>query len=64
MKEITKESFRAFRHQRNMSQAQMAEYMGVSIQTIQSWEQDTSKRNVPKRLLSDPRTKHLGREVD
>jgi DNA-binding transcriptional regulator YiaG len=61
MKVITAEALKALRRSRKMTQNDMADHMGVGVETIRSWEQ--GKRNIPKRLLADPRTKHLAEEV-
>jgi DNA-binding transcriptional regulator YiaG len=58
-KVITKESIRKFRKEKGMSRKEFANFMGVSIHSIRSWEEINRKTNVPKRLLSDPRTQHL-----
>jgi DNA-binding XRE family transcriptional regulator len=63
MKVITKAAFREFRKAREMTQVQMAKHMGVKVQTIRSWEQDSDPRNIPRRLLADPRTRHLAKEA-
>ena len=63
MKVITAEAFRQFRQTKGFSQPEMAKYMGVSSWAIKSWEQPANSRNIPKRLLADPRTRHLATEV-
>jgi len=61
MPKITSEAMRSFRKSKGWTQKRMADYMGVSVYTIQGWEQDSKPHRIPKRLLSDPRTKHLAR---
>lgn len=63
-KVITKRAIREFRKSKEMSQEKFAEYMGVSVHTIRSWEETGRSTNIPNRLLSDPRTSHLAEEFD
>jgi DNA-binding transcriptional regulator YiaG len=60
---ITKESIRNFRKEKGMSRKEFADWLGVSVHSIRSWEEPNRHTNIPKRLLSDPRFSHLIEEV-
>jgi len=62
-KVITKKAIREFRESKKMDQVKFAKWMGVTIHTIRAWEEPGRPTKVPKRLLADPRTKHLAEEV-
>ena len=60
-KVITKEAILEHRKSLKLTQEQYGKHLGLSVHTIQAYEQG---KYIPNRLLSDPRTAHLAVEVD
>jgi DNA-binding transcriptional regulator YiaG len=62
MKQITRDSIKAFRESKGMTQREFAKYMDVTVHAVRTWERSTGGR-IPKRFLTDIRTHHLATEV-
>jgi len=63
-KVITKQAIREYRISLGLTQEEFAKDMGVSAWTVKSWEQPKNRAQPPKRLLYDPRTRHLATDTD